>query len=456
MKLTASLRRSATQLAQTESGTFWKWLYALLALSCIVAIVTAVLLGLPNRPKTISLAGYESRLIAPNTIAYGFILLSDPEGGVNSFVLSKPPPTYVVPATLEQSFSLPRGHFKYWVRHVNVGSRLKMSVQWSSDTPLQFCLTMASVESYLMNSNECLVKLNSRSRLSFEYVTKHSGDHFFIMENAGLAEPTAPSVNREPLWVGDKTVAQAPSSVVNFMSNNRDNSNINGENVKQDQRLPKALLSLRSSDPIKTSTTGPLISIGTPSPRLSLPQSRNLHSINLQANDEQPEFFMVRGNVSFEMALIQYDTNQADDLFVGTFSKEFEFNHPEWLVLYNPSDSRIFSITISVTRRYKELLIAVFFIEFFLLSTISCCCYCRYSSVPLKIDPETGMRLFSRKNRARHLGDARSRSTDDTEMVGENPWDLPPAISSPESEERRAVRRVALSSGAAIPLFPPR
>jgi hypothetical protein len=59
-----------------------------MALSCLVAVVTAVVLGLPNHPKTFSLAGYESRLVVPNTIAYGFILLSGMSSVENGFRLT--------------------------------------------------------------------------------------------------------------------------------------------------------------------------------------------------------------------------------------------------------------------------------------------------------------------------------------------------------------------------------
>lgn len=76
MKIRSSLGRNAAALARSESGSFWRWLYALLALCGIIAIATAIALGIPNPPKSISLAGYESRLISPNTAIYGFILLS--------------------------------------------------------------------------------------------------------------------------------------------------------------------------------------------------------------------------------------------------------------------------------------------------------------------------------------------------------------------------------------------
>lgn len=415
----------------------------MLALCGIIAIATAIALGIPNPPKSISLAGYESRLISPNTAIYGFILLSDPEGGVNSFIMSKPPSTYVVPATLEQDFSLPRGHFKYWVRHVNAGSRLKMKVTWAHDISLKGCLTMSSVESYMKDSSSCLVQLTSRSQISFEYVTKHAGDHYFIVESSSEVDTTAPTTAREPLSISSKT--EITSTIV---PSQRVTQSVQGE--KNDASATKRLLDMHSSDSIEISSRGPQSRDDSASP--SSKSSRQLKGLDLLANGEQPDFIMVRGNVSFEMALIQYDTNQADDLFVGTFSKDFEFNRPEWLVMYNPSDTRIFSITLSLSRRYKELLIAFFLIEFVLLSTISGCCYFRYSSVPLKRDAETGMRLFSRKNKARHLGDARSRSLDNEEEP-ENPWDWPPSASSPEPEERRTIRRVALSSGAAVPLF---
>ena len=76
MKLSHSLGSTATNLAQIEHERFWKWMYAIIAVACLIAIIAAVLLGLPTRPNTISLAGFESRLIVPNTIAFGFILVS--------------------------------------------------------------------------------------------------------------------------------------------------------------------------------------------------------------------------------------------------------------------------------------------------------------------------------------------------------------------------------------------
>jgi len=393
----------------------------------------------------------------------------DPEGGLNSFVLSKPPKTYTVPATLDQAFVLPRGHYKYWVRHINAGSRLKVKLEWPSDAMLQFCLIMTSVDAYLRDSNRCILKLHSRSRLAFEYVSKHSGDHFFIVESANPSDiPSMPS-STEPFSASDRESPKKSSRASN--SSSRPQRSIKSISAEPSNRVfrsadsPQVISGAVSFlDQLSASTVReglPIAVSGFISTSKRAHRSLLLVDRDVLAADggeEAPEFFVVKANVSFDMSLVQYDTNQADDLFVGSFSKEFEFNRPEWLVLYNPTDSHIYSVTISVTRRNKELLITVFLIEFFLISTLACCCYHRYNNVTvLRKDPENGLRLFSRKNRMRHLGDARSKSMDDVEtehMAQHAYWigagggggggaseHLPPHL-SPSTEARRARKHV--------------
>ena len=490
MSFSSSLGLGVLHASQTEHSRFWKCQYVLIAICGLLFIACAVLLGIPNRPTTLSLAGYESRLLFPNTVTHGFVLVSgtlidrpkcgqtalrrargilnfgdskpsrtslltpstdpfalfstDPEGGLNSFVLSHPPSTYKVPAKFDQLCSLPRGHYKYWVRHLNEGSHMKVNVVWPTDAMLHFCLVTTSIEAYLKDSDHCEVKLQSRTHISFEHVTKHSGDHYFILESVSNYDaPITPAYRR-----ATKSTSPPPSSLVpttpfhlrSTKSIEVSEDRKDGANKALEMLESNVLMADRSVDDSglqskdDASFTPDMLPSG---------YKRDVQNVELKAAmvNDQPDFFIVKANVSFDLTLIQYDTNQAEDLFVGSFSKEFDFNRPEWLVLYNPSDSHIYSVTISVTRRIKELIVTVFGIEFVLISIITCCCYCRYSTVPMRKDSENGrFRTPNRKRRGRHNGNELSKSMEDDNeplVPGENPWDLPV---SPEAEARRARR----------------
>lgn len=415
---------------------------------------------------------------------FSFVLV-DPEGGLNSFVLSKPPPTYKVPATLEQIYSLPRGHYKYWVRHLNAGSQMKVNIDWPSDAMLHFCLVTTSIDAYLRDSDHCVVKLQSRSRITFEHVTKHSGDYFFILESIIYAETPSPTTFRHANSIPVEDIDPSPPSGVATIPfpkrggrpvpkgpESKHTSSKPLLVMKESQtfespRTPIAepssdddLLVLKSKGDSKTSKQGK-----SSTDSLSKNQEKDgptvfgsdrVSLLGMAQIEEQPEFFIVKANVSFDMTLIQYDTNQADDLFVGSFSKEFELNRPEYLVLYNPSDSHIYSVSISLARRYKELFIAVFIVEIVLISVISCCCYWRYNNVPLRRDDENGvLRLrrsspnslggSSKKRNGRILGNDGSKAIGEREAdssighLPSNPWDLPVPSELEASRSRRML-----------------
>jgi hypothetical protein len=345
-------------------------------------------------------------------------------------VLSQAPPTYTVPALLEQPFTLPKGHYKYWARYLNAGSRLKIKIEWSSDVVVQFCLILNSIDSYLKDSeSRCIVKMTSRSKIAFEYVTKHSADHFFVVESISTNDLTSPVVI-EPIQSIDQS--QAKSSSLPPARPVRNTKTVDSISTLEDHLTNSrsgARITLRESDGKRKSSSKDSSSSGVASTATDLVVSgtketgeiyqRSLQAVDLlKVANEEPEFYILRANATFDMALLQYETTQADDLFVGSFSKEFEFNSAEWLVLYNPTDNHIYSVTISVARRYKELLITVFFIEFITISAIGCLCYTRYRHVPLLIDDETGLRKLIGKKRGhprRHVGDTRSKSMEDME-----------------------------------------
>lgn len=334
---------------------------------------------------------------------------------------------------------------------------MKVNVEWPTDAMLHFCLVTTSIDAYLKDSEHCEVKLQSRTHISFEHVTKHSGDHYFILESVGHNEAPMTPAYRQATSTSSKTTSLPAALVRPPPFHLRSTKSISIDEAR-DETAKKALEMLESNvlsaDRSQADSTLPSNDFSPNSPEI-LPTGykRDVQGVELKASmiDDQPDFFIVRANVSFDLTLIQYDTNQAEDLFVGSFSKEFDFNQPEWLVLYNPSDSHIYSVTISVTRRIKELVMAVIGIEFVLISIITCCCYCRYSTVPMRKDSENGRFRPPRKRRGRHNGNDLSKSMDDDEELvpGENPWDMP---LSPETEARRG-RRVLNQS---MPLSPTR
>ena len=327
---------------------------------------------------------------------------------------------------------------------------MKVNIEWPTDAMLHFCLVTTSIEAYLKDSDHCEVKLQSRTHISFEHVTKHSGDHYFILESVGNSEaPMAPTHKRTMTSFTKSASLPSTGNIVPPFHLRSTKSISVDENTGDSSK--KVLEVMESHALLANRNTLNFESQEDDIPSFSpemLPSGykRDVQGVAFKATmiDDQPDFFIVKANVSFDLTLIQYDTNQAEDLFVGSFSKEFDFNSPEWLVLYNPSDSHIYSVTISVTRRLKELVLLVFFLEFILITIITCCCYFRYSTVPLLKDSENGTRFRSlrplRKRRGRHNGDDLSKSMEDVEddnlVPGENPWDLP---LSPETEARRRV-----------------
>lgn len=370
--------------------------------------------------------------------------------------MSNPPQTYYVPRTQESQFTLPKGHYKYWARHLNAGSRLKVRIEWPTDAVLQFCIVTNSMEGYLEDNSNCLVKLTSRSRIVLDYVTRHSADHFFIVESVTPPGFATPPPVKEPLEVGFTTdgntitTVKPPPSTQYGARSTMDTSVQDPSTASQDSKTATQTTSAEAK--LVQNQDSTLVTRSNGNTLMTLKSSDTI-SRSLKAVDdtkarngvEEPEFFIIRAEASFEMSLLQYDTADADDLFVGSFSKEFEFNSAEWLVLYNPSESHIYAITLSLSRRYKELLLTVFFLEFILLSTIAVCCYRRYSTVPLLLgDDEKGLRhlIVGLKTGAgvRHVGDTRSKSMDDVEeeAMDPEPWNQGhPATEQMESRRNR-------------------
>jgi len=90
-----------------------------------------------------------------------------------------------------------------------------------------------------------------------------------------------------------------------------------------------------------------------------------------------PEFWIAKGNISFQLSLVQYDTSQANDLFLGSFlkvlrvtfssttaqhpalPKDFVAGSEEYIVLYNPSLTQTYKVSYWLTIRLATLFAAL-------------------------------------------------------------------------------------------------
>lgn len=77
---------------------------------------------------------------------------------------------------------------------------------------------------------------------------------------------------------------------------------------------------------------------------------------------------IIEAKVIFDMHLIQYETEQSKDLYVGTFIKYLNFLSIQRLVLQNPSTNIASHITLIQTLRLTEGYILLSFIQILIIS----------------------------------------------------------------------------------------
>jgi len=356
-------------------------------------------------PTVIEMTSEETRLLDVNTLFYRKLELFDREGGLQTFVFAtKPALSKVHNITLYKSFVIPNDYYKYLARYLNAGSKLTVSIRWMQqrnvtslaegtdsrsalplfDTPgtvassqaplplsfLSFCLYKGDFQQWLHQRKKCLFQTTNRSGIEFQYSVTSSDDYYFILENIAV-DKRERSLSRDSQPRGQENrrlhSRQEMSDFEIELPNVKKREDIGTLLFDKSLKVATAFLSrftlgsvreefpaeseeMRSYIPSSDSVLVRDFSRRRPLSTFDSPQRSALH--------------FVRGNATFLLELTTYDISQAEDLYDGSFVKDFDMWRKEWLVLRNPSKITTHTVTYYFSLRHSVIFVFVAIVEF--------------------------------------------------------------------------------------------
>jgi hypothetical protein len=330
---------------------------------------TLAFLFIYQKPVLVEITADETRLIDINPYLYKRIEFTDKTGELKTYLFSDLPSlTKQSRLTLQEDFTIPKDHYKYWARYFNSGSKAAFSLKWNKRhdvvynanvrNPLEapsliFCLHKGDLNSWLSNGG-CEIEIDTSDPLiKAEYRVATESSYYFIVENKGSMTDTPERL--------DKEVARLEADKPSYKS--AEDSPIIGLNVGMQKRSE-----------LET-TAGPKDTAARPAP-----------------------FYFITGNVSFELTLLNYDVSAAIDLFDGSFIKDYDFGTSEWLVVSNPLKSQHLTFSYVLTLRISTLFMAMIVVELVL--------FCSYF-VPLWL-----RKLCAKRSNSRQIGVGNVKTTD--------------------------------------------